>query len=192
MLKKKFIKLFLISILIFVSLIVYKFYFFNENINNVTIENELKKLNEENLIKNLKYETKIGNNHNYRVYSEYGNIFYENGLELVDMKNVEATFVGKDNLPIIISSENALFNSSSFETNFSNNVKIIYLENLIQANNLNFYFKERKIKIFGNVNYEGLNSKMNTDYIIIDLISKKINLYMDKKNQNIIVETVSD
>lgn len=192
MLKKKFIKLFLISILIFVSLIVYKFYFFNEIINNVTIENELKKLNEENLIKNLKYETKIGNNHNYRVYSEYGNIFYENGLELVDMKNVEATFVGKDNLPIIISSENALFNSSSFETNFSNNVKIIYLENLIQANNLNFYFKERKIKIFGNVNYEGLNSKMNTDYIIIDLISKKINLYMDKKNQNIIVETVSD
>jgi len=192
MLKKKFIKLFLISILIFVSLIVYKFYFFNENINNVTIEKELKKLNEENLIKNLKYETKIGNNHNYRVYSEYGNIFYENGLELVDMKNVEATFVGKDNLPIIISSENALFNSSSFETNFSNNVKIIYLENLIQANNLNFYFKERKIKIFGNVNYEGLNSKMNTDYIIIDLISKKINLYMDKKNQNIIVETVSD
>ena len=59
------------------------------------------------------------------------------------------------------------------------------MNNIILSNKLNLDFKNNKIKIFGNVLYDGELGKMKSDNIIIDLITKKIDISMNNNNENV-------
>ena len=47
------------------------------------------------------------------------------------MQTVFAKFIDEKNLSLIITSDNAIYNNSNYNTKFSNNVKITYLNNEI-------------------------------------------------------------
>ena len=50
-------------------------------------------------------------------------------------------------------------------------------------------FKNNVIIIFENVQYDGIQGSIKTDNVKIDLITKKIDIYMDKYNDNVEVIT---
>ena len=159
--------------------------------NQKTEEIEIK--NQNNLIKNLKYNVSFDDNNQYILEAEESEISYESGIEIVKMIGVKATIIDRNNAQLVITSDFADYNNSNYNTFFRNNVEMTYLDHLINSDNLNLNFTENTILIKNNVKYIGSQGTIITDNIVLDLIKKDINIYMNdnfkkvevtKKDQN--------
>lgn len=185
---KKVIKLVLFFLLIIVSIIFYKVYF-SENKKIKIKANILKEQQittpENNLIKNLKYEVKLDDQKKYTITSDLSEISYEGGKEVVKMQKVIAILLDEKNIPLIVTSELATYNNFTYNTQFKQNVKIEYLDNIILSDKMDFDFNNSLIKIYENVKYDGIQGNIITDNIKIDLITKKIEIYMSNNNDNV-------
>ena len=191
---KKFAQLILILLIVVISVFFYNKYF---RVNEVSeIERKIEPIIEtdeesnsietkNNLIKNLKYEVNLENNTKYNISSDLSEIIYINNIEYVRMQNVVAVFIDKNNIPIIIKAKKALFNNSTYNTQFDQNVKITYLDNLINSDELDLNFNENIASIYNNVVYEGNHGKIKTDNIVINLITKKIDIFMNNKKNKV-------
>ena len=188
---KRIIQLILLSIIIITSLIFYKVYF-GENTKNqkqvVNLDSNSIEQTENNLIKNLKYEVKLNKGNRYIITSDLSEISYEGNIEFVKMQKVIAIYLDITNIPIVVTSDTALYNAVSYDTKFKDNVRIEYLDNIIISDRMNLDFGENLITIFDNVIYNGGEGTIKSDIVKIDLITKQINIYMnsDKKNVEVI------
>lgn len=181
----------LISVLIF-----YKTYFYeNEKKKNLigNSENQLVKQTEDNFIKNLKYEVRLDQNNYYKITSEESEINYVNNTdkggkgneEIVKMNNVRALILEGNNLPIVITAKKAVYNNSNYNTNFRGDVTIEYMDYNIFADKMDLNFQKNIIKIFQNVRYVGAENKLTSDNIELNLITKEIDIFMDRKTDNV-------
>ena len=188
---KRIIQLILLSIIIITSLIFYKVYFVENTKNQkqvVNLDSNSIEQTENNLIKNLKYEVKLGKGIQYIITSDLSEISYEGNIEFVKMQKVIAIYLDITNIPIVVTSDTALYNAVSYDTKFKDNVRIEYLDNIILSDQMNLDFGENLITIFDNVVYNGGEGTIKSDIVKIDLITKQINIYMnsDKKNVEVI------
>ena len=185
---KKILQLSLFSILILISYFFY-IYFLKTNEESNIIKREKNtttiSTSQNNLIKNLKYQVKFDNNTQYIITADLSEIVYENNTEIVKMQKVTAQFIDQNNLPLIIKSDYANYNNSNYNTKFYNNVSINYDDNSINSKNLDLNFSENIAKIYNNVVYEGLKSLAKTDNIKIDLITKKVNIFMNDEKKKV-------
>ena len=185
---KKIIQLFLFFFLIVVSIIFYKTYFSkNDTVEKKLIENidNLKIENENNLIKNLRYDVKLDGNKQYIITADLSELTYKDGVEIVKMEKVIGIFVDENNIPITITSNYAIYSNSTYDTNFYDDVKVVYIDNIILSDKLDISFVNNTVLIYDNVNYEGFQGTMNTDNIKIDLVTKNIEIYMNDKVEKI-------
>ena len=139
----------------------------------------------ENLIKNLKYSVELADSGKYEIISNLSRLIFENGAEIVFMKNVSAIFTDKNNKKVFINSNAAEFNSENYDTLFSGNIRVKYEDNLITSGKLHFNFIENNILVYENVIYKGINGKIQTDNIKINLLSKNIEIFMNEKSKNV-------
>ena len=177
-------------IIIFVSIYFFYDIYFKDNKEPKITEENLNSIelnqNNNNSIQNLEYEINIDEKNYYKIISESSEIISEKNTELLKMKDVEGIFIS-NNSRILITSDNAIYNIINHKTNFKENVKIKYLDNVITGENLILDFEEKKITISDNIKYDGLNGMLFADKIKIDLVSKNINILMDKPNEEVIV-----
>ena len=150
-----------------------------------TKDNKLNLNSENNIIKNLKYDVNFENGTTYNIIAELSELTYENEEEVVKMQKVIAVFINNDGIPLIIKSDNAIFNNSNYNTIFSNNVSIDYIKNLIKSEKLFLDFKNNVVTINDNIVYEGINGVGKADNIKIDLITKNVQIFMNEKNKKI-------
>jgi len=196
---KKIIQLSLLFLLIIISILFYKTYFglseknkiisSKEDINKDTNESSFTSDNQSNLIKNLRYNVNLDNNREYIIYSELSELRYENNVEIVKMEKVFGVFVDNTNLPINITSDSAVYNRTSSNTLFEKNVRIEYMDNLIMSDKLDLNFEKNIVSIYDNVVYEGIEGKMVADNIVVNLISKKIEIFMHNKSNKVEITT---
>jgi len=144
---------------------------------------------ENNLIKNLKYEVKLNKNNQYVITSDLSEITYEDGKEVVKMQKVIAILLNQKKIPLIITSELATYNNFNYNTKFSQNVRVEYLNNIILSDKLEFDYNNSLITIYENVEYDGIQGNIIADNIKIDLFTKKIEIYMSNINNNVEVTT---
>ena len=173
----------LISVFVF-----YKTYFYkNERKPNLTgtSDNKLIRQNENNFIKNLKYEIKLDQNNYYKITSKESEITYVDNVEIVKMYQVEAVFIDQNNLSLIITSKKAIYNNSNYNTTFREDVQIEYLDNKIFSDKMDLNLQESIVKIFQNVRYIGAESELKSDNIELNLITKEVNVYMDSGTDNV-------
>ena len=185
---KKFIQFFLFFLIILITFYIYNTYLKkdltkNEEVNKYKDETLIN--NENNLIKNLKYEINFDDNSQYIIKAELSEIIYENNVEIVKMQNVEASIIDKNQDPVIINSERAIYNNSSYNTEFSKNIRIKYMKNTINSDNLDLNFQKDTILIYNNVVYEGLQGEIKADKVEIDLITKNSVISMNNSNKKI-------
>ena len=185
---KKIIQLVLFTILIFFSLIFYRFYLEGNKesdlVKNLTNDDNSTQT-ENNLIENLKYEANIDQDNRYIITAELSEITYENNNELVKMQKAIAIFLDKNNVPITVTSDKAIFNSFDYDTRFIGNVHIEYIDNIILAGKMDLSFKDNLLTIFDNVKYNGIQGNLRADNIKVNLISKKIDIYMNNDKGNV-------
>ena len=189
---KRVIQLILFSLLIIISIIFYNIYFVEKEKPKVEIiieEEQSTNNSENNLIKNLKYEVKLDQDNQYIITSDLSEITYENNIEIVKMQNVVAIFLDQTNIPLIVTSDQAIYNNSNHNTKFNSNVRIEYLNNFILSDNMDLDFKNNLITINENVEYNGIQGTIKADNVKIDLITKKIEIYMDDINDNVEITT---
>lgn len=188
---KRYIQLFLIFLLILISFFFYKKYFYKDYIDEKQEKGgeEILIENQNNLIKNLRYDVKFDNNTQYSITAELSEIFYKDNIEFVRMQTVFAKFVDEENVSIIIVSDDAIYNNSNYNTKFSNNVKITYLDNEITSQNLDLNFEENVVTIYNGVIYEGLQGLLKADNVTIDLITKEINVFMNDSENKVKIQS---
>tara|TARA_B100001057_G_C22570682_1_gene841049 strand:+ start:64 stop:639 length:576 start_codon:yes stop_codon:yes gene_type:complete len=155
------------------------------SLETLPADNEFLPKNTNNQIKNLRYEINLDNNNQYIITSNFSELINSNEYEIVKMQGVEAIFIEKEKIPILIKSDNADYNNENYNTDFKNNVLIEYMDNKIFSDKLNIDFKKNKIRIFENVLYKGELGIIKTDNIVINLTTKKIDINMSNENKNV-------
>jgi lipopolysaccharide export system protein LptA len=186
---KKILQLFLLIILISISYFSYQNYFKTDDDTVIKNSNEDKEgISEDekgNFIKNLKYEVKFDNNTEYTLSASKSEITYEGETETVLMKEVNAFFIDKNGLPLIIESEKAIYNNSNYNTNFTNNVVIKYMGNTIRSSNLDLNFSENIVTIYNNVVYDGIKGLLKADNIKINIETRDIEIFMNNSKDKV-------
>ena len=186
---KRFIQL-CIFLLLILSFLLFYFNFLQTNKSSDLKKIELKENSSDlesdnNLIKNLEYNVAFDNDTKYTVTAELSELRYEDNIEIVEMQFVTAIFNDKDGIPVIITSKNAIYNNSKYNTKFLNNVKVIYLSNVLLSEKLDINFNENIIKIYENVVYEGLQGTIKADNVKINLITKNMEIFMQNNDKKI-------
>ncbi len=104
------------------------------------------------------------------------------------MKKVKAIIKYLDNENLIIVSENALFNNKTFETNFYNGVELFFEDQKLTGGNLDFIFEKNIAILRDKVTYEKLNTKMFSDKIIFNLLTKEITIKSKNASERVKIE----
>tara|TARA_Y100000768_G_scaffold331198_1_gene270333 strand:- start:2844 stop:3428 length:585 start_codon:yes stop_codon:yes gene_type:complete len=187
---KKVIQLSLFFFLITISIIFYNTYLKKNEIKKVQVDSTEKIINpstqtENNLIQNLKYEVNFGEKSKYKISSKYSELYYENNVEIVKMQNVTALFEAEDGSLITLVADKAIYNNSNYNTKFKNNVRVEYLDNLIFSDKIDLEFNSNTITIYENVRYIGSHGTLETDNLKINLITKKVDIYMEDNKDDV-------
>ena len=179
----------LITIISILLAFYYSFLAGNSTNNDNASKNE--KLSEINTDKKIANEL---TNVEYNSTDRYGNTFYLNAerayisLEAkpdnkVNLESVVSIINLKNKGIINIYSKYATYDKLNHNTLFSENVKIEYLDNLIESENLDILFTKNLSTIYSNVVYKNNNLNLSTDIILIDMESGDIKLKMLNNNK---------
>ena len=188
---KRIIQLILFLFIILIAFIFYTTYLDEDKkpkLTSLESEKDLPISNKNNLVKNLKYDVKFEEDKKYTISSNLSEITYENNIEIVKMQKVTAIFLDETNIPLTVSADKATFNNSNYNTTFGGNVIIRYIDNIIISNKMDLNFEDSSILVYENVEYEGLQGSVKADNVKINLITKKIEIYMNNKENKIEVE----
>ena len=192
MFKKKFLKIFfLIFVLLFLFFQIYlKFYkdpeiYKSSQEKNMAINEEESSISS-NIIKDVNYVTRDADGNEYTVTSSEGEIDLNNE-NILFLTNVKALIKLKNASQITIVSDYGKYNTDNFDTIFSKNVIINYLDNKITGEYLDFSIKRNSMIISRNVIYSNLNNVLFADVVEMNLKTKdtKIYMYENEKKVNI-------
>ena len=199
--KKISIQLILLSIVFFSIFYVYKFYFktkdnikidqsdivqnkssddINNNKSNFDIDNQ------NNLIKNLSYFSKDNLGNEYIIESKYSELNLDN-VDIISMESVSAKIIMANSKPIYVTSNFAKYNNENYETTFTDNVLIVYLDNKIRCEKFYISIENNFANVTDNVIYENPKGKLIADTIEIDLITKNSKIFMIDKSKKVMV-----
>ena len=189
--KKTLLQLLILLIIIFI--IVYFYSVSNENkkkINQIKSNDKVETLNTEdsNLIYNLKYVVEGTDKINYIISSERGKLKVDQP-DLILMKKVLAVIKGKNNKPLKITADKAIYNTINHNTEFYENVLMTYEKQQINSNNFDLVFEKNLATITNNVLYKNPNTKLLADKVEIDIISKNLKIFMYDNNDKIKIIT---
>ena len=184
---KKLTKYLIFSSVFVICLFIYKQYFVEKNTSKKMISknNELNLENENNLIKNLKYDVKFENGTTYNISADLSEIIDVNNQETVKMQKVTALIINEGSLPLIISSDYAVFNNNTYNTSFDKDVTINYINNSIKSQKLFLDFQNSVVIIKEDIIYEGINGLGKADNIKINLKTKDIQIFMDNNDDKV-------
>ena len=136
-----------------------------------------------NIIQNIEYSSNDSLNNQFIIKAKFGEVLEKKTLIL--MKEVEAIVIFKNSEKITITASNAIYNTLNQDTNFKENVIIKYGEQHITCNRVDMQFRNYKVKLYDNVIYNYINTKLLADVIEIDLLTKSSQIYMNKKNTKV-------
>ena len=92
---------------------------------------------------------------------------------------------------INISSDFGKYNSLNFNTIFSKNVIINYIDNEITSEYLDYSMIKNKIIISKNVIYKNLENILKADVIELDTLSKDTKIFMHSTKQQVIIKSIN-
>jgi len=183
-------KIFQLSLVFIGLLIIFFTYFSNlekKQPSEVVTETETKE-NEEfleegvNRFENVEYKGIDNTGNKFTIGSQFAE-FKKEKPELIFMENVECFFTFKDNTVLLISSKKGIYNNISNDMQFSEDVKMDYLENTIFSDRANFNNYENQLLIAGNVRGDGPTTNLKADELDFDLNTKdlKISMYSEER-----------
>ena len=123
------------------------------------------------MINDLQYFSKDDNGNSYLLNAKSG---YpdENNSKIIYLTNVKALINFDNNNEIIVTSENAVYNNSSNDTEFTENVIITYADNELTTKNMKALISQNLVILSGDIVYKNDFTNLYADQIEYDLIEK--------------------
>ena len=184
--KRKIFQITILSLFILISFLFFKIYLEK---NKVT--NNIRKLNEKNIVKEtneiteINYTTEDIRGNTYNIKAQYGEIDIDNP-DIIFLTNVIA-IISQEDGDINITSDYGKYNAIDHHSIFSRNVEANYLENKITGDYLDFSFLKNYASMSGNIVYNNLDTKMKADIINIDLTTKESQIFMNDSTKKILI-----
>ena len=187
--KNKIVKIFFIFFIVFAIFLIYLKFFKTENkiVKNeeIIIENEVYS---SNIIENVNYSTKDADQNEYLITALIGEIDYTNP-NIIYLTNVKAEIKLNNSDNIIIVSDFGKYNSDNFDTIFSKNVLITYLDNKINSEYLDFSMNRNTMVISKNVIFNNLKNILEADVIEMNIKTKDTKVFMHEKNKQVNIKS---
>ena len=186
---KKFI-ISIISLIIF--FLIYSKYFKKEEIEKqVTLEIKEEDFTNSNQIKDIKYSSKDLKGNEYILLAKEGEIDL-NDNDIIFLKGVTAYIkMLKNNEVITIISNYGKYNTINYDTIFSDNVKINYLDNQIISDYLDFSMMKNILIISKNVVYTNPENILKADVIELNTITKDTKIFMHNTNEKVNIQSLN-
>ena len=189
------LRIFLVtSFLIFLILIFFKFTNKEQLIKQETreiqeaeeIEN---KIESSNLIKDVNYTSKDTKGNQYNLNASEG-VIDQNNNYYIYLTSVKANIKLIDYNLIEISSDFGKYNIDNYDTIFSKNVIITYLDNKIKGEYLDFSLEKNLLIISRNVILENNESSLKADVIEMNIETKDIKIFMYEEDKKIKIKSL--
>ena len=174
-------------IILVIITIVYFIYTFFLNKDQEIINVSKIDTNIDNKILDLKYNAIDEEGNSYIIESKSGKVS-EKDKSILILKEVIGIIRIKNTENIIIVSDFAEYNKTTFNTYFYDNVKLTYDGHLINSDTLFMNYVDKNINIKNKVVYQGDNNKLLADMVEIDLVTKLSKIYMLDKEKRVKVE----
>lgn len=183
--KRKIIIFFGVFFLFLILIFYNKFFNKREIVQTNSIEDEINSYSS-NVIKDVKYISKDTKGNKYTIKALTGEIDYSN-TSIIFLKNVTAVIELTDKNNIKIVSDFGKYNTDNFDTIFSKNVIVDYLENRITGEYMDFSINRGTMLISNNVIYTNVDNILNADVVEMNIKTKdtKISMYDENKKVNI-------
>ena len=187
MFENKIVKIISLSglFLIIFAIVYFKFIKKTETIKVISEQTE-ETVYSSNVITDVKYTSKDSRGNEYVITALKGEVDFSNP-DIIYLTKVIGLIKLKNSDKITINSDFGKYNTSNFDTIFSKNVIIEYLDNNIVGEYVDFSIERNSMIISKNVVYTNLENTLKADVIEMNLESKNTKIFMheDKKKVNI-------
>lgn len=165
-----------------------KFSIYDKEISRENTQNQKKA---DNQINDLKYFSRDEKGNSYLLNAETGYPDEENNY-IIYLTSVDAKITFDENNQIIVTSDKAVYNNSTYDTEFLGNVIINYNEHQLTTNKMSALISKNIAILSGNVVYKNSSTNLYADKIEYDLIKRKSKISMLDKNKKIKVTHINN
>ena len=191
MIKKIYIQLILISILVIISFSLFLKYFKQPNLkNDFNISLGQTTNTDDNLIEDLKYLSTDKEGNEYKIEAKKGNIDQLNP-DIIYLESVKAVTSLQSAEYISIESKFAKYNTKNFDTLFNGMVSVDYGEHILRSEYLDLSLEDNLVSIYNNVRYQSGISSLTADKAEIDISNKKTKIFMEDPNKKVQISNTS-
>ena len=157
----------------------------NENQKDLEV-----KIESFNTIEDVSYSAKDIKGNEYFLKANEGTID-QNEDNFIFLKYVNATIKLKDYRLIEISSDFGKYNIKNYDTIFSKNVLITYLDNKIIGEYLDFSWDNNLMIISKNVTLKNDNTSLKADVIELNIKTKDVKIFMYEENKKVNIKSLN-
>tara|TARA_Y200000002_G_scaffold180823_1_gene149200 strand:- start:322 stop:897 length:576 start_codon:yes stop_codon:yes gene_type:complete len=185
MVKKNNFKIIIFITLILLSVLLFYFKFFSKKTTvKINVEENLSTSSLSNVIKDVSYVSTDSKGNKYSINALTAEID-QNNSNILFLTDVSATIELTNSNNIKIISDYGKYNSDNFDTIFSKNVIINYLDNKINGEYLDFSIARGNMIISRNVVYSNPENILEADIIDINIETKDTKISMFDKNEKV-------
>ena len=184
--RNKIVIFFLIILVIFVFLTFIYVKPSKKDINKSDITNQETEENiySSNIIKDVYYSSKDSKGNEYIIRAKQGEIDYSNS-NYIYLTEVKAFIKLQDSNVVEINSDYGKYNVENYDTIFSKNIIINYLQNKITGEYLDFSLEKNRMIISRKVVYTNFDNILKADVVEMDLETKNTKIFMYEQNRKV-------
>ncbi len=184
--RKKRLRFFQITLLIFGILLIYLTYYNKEKninessifeLNKKSIENQVTDSESEKkeLFFNIEYSGLDLNGNRYLLKSSEA---YRDKLnpEIINMKIVEAIFRFKDDTVLYVWADEGIYNNKTLDMKFEKDVKANYLDSELYAEKAEYSNTKNYLSIYENVRINDIKGNLIADKLLFDIKKQKLDI----------------
>ena len=187
--KKNILRLLVVTFLFFVILFVY--FKFTDQEKIVERKEPIEETVEgSNIVKNVSYSTKDAKGNEFNLKAEEG-VIDQNENNFIFLTGIKANLNLQNYNLIEISSDFGKYNINNYDTIFSKNVIIIYLDYIIKGEYLDFSWDKNFMMISKNVILKNRESSLKADVIEINIEKKDIKIFMYEQDKKVNIKSLN-
>ena len=137
----------------------------------------------------MSYSSKDIKGNEYLIFADKGEIDFSD-KNIIFLNNVRAIIKLKNSNNIEITSDFGKYNANNFDTIFSKNVIVTYLDNKIESEYLDFSIDRNSMVISKEVIFTNLENTLEADVIEMNLDTKDSKIYMYQNKDKVIINFV--
>ena len=185
--KKKNVIILIIFFILIIVLLYFKF-LKKEKVTEIETLNSEESNYSSNIIEDVYYSSKDSNGNEYIIRASKGEIDFSQN-EVLYLTDVKALIKLTSSNDIEITSSYGKYNSNNFDTIFSKNVIINYLDNRITGEYLDFSIQRNSMIVSRDVIYTNLENILKADVMEINIDTKDTKIFMHKNNEKVNIKT---